>query len=118
MSQSIPIVQIRNFDFPYWDYCYLTAGAAEQSYPVGQNNVATGAIHKYFVSRVTLFYADAETFVRLNDARSIQMRIPANILITFTTNIYAIFVQRPGGADTHIYCYFEGVEPEEARNAQ
>jgi len=112
---KLEIIRISNWDFPYWDYAALTAGAAESGYVVGSNNAATRAITKLFVSKETCIICDADTLVRFNDARSVQETLLANVAYHFRTNIEVVYVQRPGAQDTHAYCYFEGIEPQEGR---
>lgn len=128
----IRIVHSANHDYPYHDYVCIDNSLGDDpisgSYAVGTNNVnAHGDQSKRFVSKRTNIWSDHDgDIVRFNDSRNVGIVLPfkatnidADIMIwekEFHTNISVVHYTV---GDGNILCmYFEGVLPEEARDAE
>lgn len=104
---------IANHDFPYHDEGKFLIGDIGFKYVVGANNVdAHGSQRKHFVSKSTLFYCTAAAQVRFNHSDNVVIDIPANVLITFLSNIREIFIVTVADQVT-LYAWFEGVLPQQ-----
>lgn len=103
---------IANHDFPYHDQATFLIGDIGSSYVVGDNNVdAHGSQRKRFVSKSTLFHCTAAAQVRFNHASNVVIDIPANVLITFVSNIREIHIVTVADQVT-LYAWFEGALPD------
>jgi len=103
---------IANWDFPYHDFADFEEAAEGSVYVVGTNNVdAHGSQRKRFVSKSTLFYSTAAATVRFNHSDNVIITIPANVLITFVSNIREVHIVDVG-QDAHLYAWFEGALPD------
>lgn len=120
-----------NHDYPYHDYVFINNSQGESalkgSYQVGNSNVdAGGDQKKRFVSkRAVIWTFTDDTTIRFNHSNNVEQVIPFHQLepineITvyrgeYHTNISEVFYTV--GANGGLYMYFEGVLPEEARDA-
>jgi hypothetical protein len=98
------------------------------SYAVGTNNVnAHGDQSKRFVSkRANIWTNNGEVTIRFNDSRNIAIPLPPKLCDLngiilwyekeFHANIASVYYSVP--ATFLLYMYFEGVLPEEARDAE
>jgi len=103
---------IANHDFPYHDQAKFLIGDIGSKYVVGQNQVdAHGSQRKHFVSKSTLCFCTAAAQVRFNHSDNVVMDIPANVLITFLSNIREIFIVTVADQVT-LYIWMEGVLPQ------
>jgi hypothetical protein len=128
----IRIVHSSNHDYPYHDYVTIDnsqgSGILEGVYAVGSSNVdAHGDQSKRFVSkRANMWYEVADTHVHFNDSRNVPISFPPIAWDAegepiyyekeFYTNIAAVYYSIVQGDILHMY--FEGVLPEEARDAE
>jgi len=104
---------IANHDFPYHDQATFLIGDIGSSYVVGTNNVdAKGSQRKHFVSKSTLFYCTAAAQVRFNHSDNVVIDIPANVLMTFLSNIREIIIVTVADQVT-LYAWFEGALPDQ-----
>jgi len=104
---------IANHDFPYHDQATFLIGDIGAHYVVGANNVdAHGSQHKPFVSKSTLFYCTAAAQVRFNHSDNVVIDIPANVLMTFLSNIRELFIVTVADQVT-LYAWMEGVLPQQ-----
>jgi hypothetical protein len=109
-----------NWDLPYHDILIIDNVEGQDpvagSYEVGQNNVdAHGDQKKCFVSKHTFLVSVVEeTVLRLNDSRNVDIAdyLSGEWLLTNISRVY--YVIPAGGV---LVIYFEGVLPEEARDA-
>lgn len=114
----IKAVFTSNRDYPYHDYTTIADGSEPAHYQVGTNNVdANGDINKRFVSKSTLLICDGACTVRLNSPDNTPMVLLADVAYTFKSNITHIYVTGIESQCT-LYCYFEGVLPQETRDAE
>ena len=116
LKPYIPMVINANRDFPYHDYKKFEAGVEPAVYNVGEaNREAHGDQTKLFVSQQTLIYSDGACTIRFNNAENVLIDILAAVTYMFESNIKSIHVISIAAEKT-LYCYFEGVLPEEARS--
>lgn len=106
-----------NYSYPYHDFVSYDDGDEPILYQVGENNKnAQGDQAKLFVSKSTLIMSDVECTVRFNDTNNTPITIRANIPYEFLSNISSVYVSAIG-TDGYIDLGFEGVLPQEARDA-
>jgi hypothetical protein len=119
-------------DLPYHDYFSVYNSDVEAGlngkYEVGLNNKEAGGDQsKFFVSkRANIWTDNMNTTVQFNDSRNVAMRLEPFFYDTdmggywckkeYYTNITVVYYTIPLTA--HLYMYFEGIEPEEARDAR
>lgn len=107
-----------NRDYPYHDFVTFEDGEEPISYQVGKNNKdLDGDQKKLFVSKSTMILSDVECTIRLNHAGNTPITIRADTQYEFLSNISMVYVTviATGG---YIDLGFEGVLPEECRDAQ
>lgn len=128
----IRIVHSANHDYPYHDFVTINNELGEESlngmYAVGTSNVDLhGDQSKRFVSKhANLWCMNFATTVRFNDSRNVAIYLPAKLINStdavvwcekeFHTNIAAVYYTVAAG--DVLFMYFEGVLPEEARDAE
>jgi hypothetical protein len=121
-----------NHDYPYHDFAVIDnsqgGDPVTAMYAVGTNNVnAHGDQSKRFVSKhANIWTNDPTTVVRFNDSRNVPIVLPLIFGIVepematyekeFYTNIAAVYYTVPAGKT--LWMYFEGVLPEETRDAE
>lgn len=114
----IKAVFTANRDFPYHDFTSIADGEEPKNYVVGTNNRnANGDQQKTFVSKSTLIISDVECTVRFNDTGNVAQTILADTCYEFKSNIKNVYVSAIA-TDGTIYMYFEGVLPQETRDAE
>lgn len=127
----IRIIHSANHDLPYHDYVYLintTGDTLNGVYKVGANNVDKhGDQSKFFVSKRANIWTDNDaTTVQFNDSRNVAIALPPTLVDPtasfwlykkdFYTNIAVVYYSLPNNSS--LWMYFEGVLPEEARDAE
>lgn len=128
----IRVVHSANHDYPYHDFILLDNTEGEEDlighYVVGTDNVnAHGDQHKKFVSKRTVINVLGDPAeIKFNHADNVTVIPPVTFVdavagITFCieeyhTNISEIFYSVPAGS--RLLLYFEGVLPQEARDAE
>jgi hypothetical protein len=112
----INAVTLANRDYPYHDALTVSAGSTGLTYVVGQGQIdAHGNQSKRFVSKSTLIMSTADTNVKFNDSKNVDVPLVANVWYEFKSNIWQVFYTTPA-SEKYVYFYFEGVLPEEARS--
>lgn len=107
-----------NRDYPYHDYKEIADTEEPQNYRVGTNQVNLhGDQTKYFVSKSTLIISDVECTIRFNHTGNVPITILADTCYEFKSNITSVYVSAIA-TDGTIYMYFEGVLPQEQRDAE
>lgn len=118
LHKFIGLITLTNRDFPYHDFVSYDDGDEPVSYRVGHNNVqAHGDQSKYFVSKRTLVYSDATGYIRFNHSDNVQITIHGEHWYEFHNNVTRVFVDTIG-AEASLDLIFEGVLPDEARDAE
>ncbi len=128
----IRIVHSANHDYPYHDFIKIENESENDvlygSYAVGTNNInAHGDQSKRFVSKRANIWATKDaTTIRFNDSRNVEMELEP-ILVDdiggivrvgkeYHTNVAVVYYAI--ATESYLYMYFEGVLPEEARDAE
>lgn len=107
-----------NRDLPYHDYKAIADTEEPQYYRVGTNQVNLhGDQTKYFVSKSTLIISDVACTIRFNHTDNVAIAILADTCYEFKSNITSVYVSAIASGGT-IYMYFEGVLPQEQRDAE
>jgi len=107
-----------NRDYPYHDFVTFDDGDEPIEYPVGKNNKdAFGDQKKLFVSKSTMVLSDVECIIRFNNTENTPITIRADTQYEFFSNISSVYVSAIG-AQGHIDIGFEGVLPQETRDAE
>lgn len=115
---TIKAVFTANRDYPYHDAVTISDGSEPVVYQVGTNNQnANGDQQKRFVSKSTLIYSDVECTIRFNDSGNTPITILAETYYTFKSNVTFVYVSAIASQGT-LYMYFEGVLPQETRDAE
>jgi len=128
----IRIVHSANRDYPYHDYFFIENETGEDlngCYAVGSSNVDLhGDQSKRFVSKRALIWSDGPgTTITLNDSRNTPIMLKPDVYdgvaqnwmvcsLELHTNINTVFYHLHSGQT--LCMYFEGVLPEEARDAE
>lgn len=121
-----------NHDYPYHDFIFIDNSESEEDlagiYVVGTSNInAHGDQTKRFVSKHTNIWSDfIDNTVKFNDSRNVDVYLPIRAVDTvetmaiyekeFHTNISSVHYNVVAGQ--RLWMYFEGVLPEEARDAE
>lgn len=128
----VRVIHSANHDYPYHDFVKIVNESSQDalvgSYNVGQANLnKQGDQHKLFVSKITnIFAGSSGTTIKLNDSKNVAIDLPIIIAETatsprvygkeFHTNISVVYYSiSPGDV---LYMHFEGVLPQEARDAE
>lgn len=114
----VKVVLSANREYPFHDYESVGDGSEPVAYRVGQNQVDLhGDQTKHFVAKSTLVYSDVACTIRFNHTNNVAIAILANTWYEFKSNVTYVYVSAIGAQGT-IYMYFEGVLPQEARDAE
>jgi hypothetical protein len=117
----VRIVHTTNHDFPYHDYFYIENESSTDtligSYAIGANNKDRhGDQSKLFVSKHTVpVVIGGETTFEFNDSRNVVFDFNVNTM-DFYCNVNVLFYSI--GPTNKFGMFFEGVLPEEARDAR
>lgn len=126
------VIVSTNRDFPYHDYVEIENEDEENElkshYVVGTATLdCHGDQSKRFVSKRALIWCESSAAtIRINHANNPEINLPLKFVlaappmsifeIELHTNISSIYYTIP--AEYKLYMYFEGVLPEEARDAE
>lgn len=118
LFQPIRVILGANKSYPYHDFVTFDDTDEPCSYRVGRNQLnLRGDQQKLFVSKETGVISDVECTIRFNDANNTPITIRANTPMVFESNISMVYVTAIG-AGGYIDFHFEGVLPQETRDAQ
>lgn len=118
LLKFLGLIILSNRDYPYHDFKSYDDGDEPTSYRVGYNNVnAHGDQSKYFIAKSTMVLSDVVCTIRFNHSDNTPITIRANTQYEFFSNITRVFVDAIG-TDGYLDLGFEGVLPNEGRDAE